>query len=73
MARDLGDFLGDEEIARRRDDAIRRALNTPPKSLKDNVGKSERAIAQRESESEKLLDQSQNRPDLRAVRLNRAS
>jgi hypothetical protein len=53
MARDLGDSLGDEEIARRRDDAIRRALNTPPKSLKDYVGKSERAIAQRESRVKK--------------------
>jgi hypothetical protein len=39
----------DEEIARRRDDAIRRALNTPPKPLKEFVGKSKRAIAQRKS------------------------
>jgi hypothetical protein len=39
----------DEEIARRRDAAIRRALSTPPKPLKEFVGKSERAIAQRES------------------------
>jgi hypothetical protein len=39
----------DEEIAKRRDEAIRRALNTPPKPLKELVGKSERAIAQRES------------------------
>jgi hypothetical protein len=39
--------LSPAEIARRRDDAIRRALNTPPKPLKEYVGKSERAIAQR--------------------------
>jgi hypothetical protein len=32
-----------EEIARRRDDAIRRALNTPPKPRKELLGKSERA------------------------------
>ena len=43
---------GDEEIsesdvARRRDDAIRRALNTPHKPLKEFVGKSKRARAQR--------------------------
>jgi hypothetical protein len=37
------------ETARRRDDAIRRALNTPPKPLKEFVGKSKRAIAQRKS------------------------
>jgi hypothetical protein len=37
----------EEEIAKRRDDAIRRALNTPPKPLKEFIGKSERAIAQR--------------------------
>jgi hypothetical protein len=42
-----------EETARRRDAAICRALNTPPKSLKDYVGKSERAIAQRKSRIKK--------------------
>ncbi len=41
------------EIARRRDEAIRRALNTPPKPLKEYVGKSERALAQRESRVKK--------------------
>jgi hypothetical protein len=39
----------EEEIARRRDDAIRRALKTPPKTLKEFVGKSERALAHKES------------------------
>jgi hypothetical protein len=39
----------EEDIARIRDAAIRRALNTPPKPMKEIVGKSERAIAQRES------------------------
>jgi len=43
-----------DEIARRRDDAIRRALNTPPKPLKEFVGKSERAIAQRKSRVRKI-------------------
>jgi hypothetical protein len=43
----------DEEIARRRDNAIRRALNTPPKPLKEIVGKSKRAIAQRKSRIKK--------------------
>jgi hypothetical protein len=38
-----------EEIARIRDAAIRRALNTPPKPLKELVGKTERAQSQRES------------------------
>jgi hypothetical protein len=45
--------LSDEEIARRRDDAIRRALNTPHKSLKEFVGKSERAIVQRKNRVKK--------------------
>jgi hypothetical protein len=43
------DQFSDEKIAKRRDDAIRRALNTPPKRLKEIVGKSDRAISQRES------------------------
>lgn len=51
----------EEEIARRRDAAIRRALKTPPKPLKELVGKSERAQIQRESESEKRLNQRQKR------------
>jgi hypothetical protein len=41
--------FSDEEIARRRDDAIHRAMNTPPKPLKEFVGKSKRAIAQRKN------------------------
>jgi hypothetical protein len=45
----------DEQIARRRDDAIRRALNTPPKPLKEIVGKSKRAIAQRKSRIKKAV------------------
>jgi hypothetical protein len=43
----------DEEIARRRDDAIRRALNTPPKPHKEMVGKSDRAKTQQESRVKK--------------------
>jgi hypothetical protein len=47
------DQYSDEEIARRRDDAIRRALNTPHKPLKEFVGKSDRAIAQQKSRAKK--------------------
>jgi hypothetical protein len=49
MAARSNDELAPDEIARRRDDAIRRALNMPPKPLKEFVGKSERAIAQRKN------------------------
>jgi hypothetical protein len=49
IAKHLETEFSDEEIARRRDDAIRRALNTAPKTLKEYVGKSERAIAQRKN------------------------
>lgn len=49
MANVKDEKYSDDEIARRRDEAIRRALNTPPRPLKELVGKSERAIAQRKS------------------------
>lgn len=55
--------FGQEEIARRRDDAICRALSTPPKPIKELVGKSERAQSKRKSRVRNLLDQSQNRSD----------
>lgn len=42
-----------EEIARRRDEAIRRALNTPPKPNSAYVGKGERAEIARKSRVEK--------------------
>jgi hypothetical protein len=35
--------LTEGEVARRRDDAIRRALHTPPTPTKEMVGKTERA------------------------------
>ena len=47
MADKPEDQFSPAEIAGRRDDAIRRALNTPPKPLKELVGRSERAIEQR--------------------------
>lgn len=47
------DEYSNEETARRRDDAIRRALNTPPKPQKEMVGKTERAKAQRKSRVKK--------------------
>jgi len=43
------DDLAEDEIARRMDAAVRRALNTPPTPTKQLIGKSERAIARRES------------------------
>ena len=58
---------GDEEIsesdvARRRDDAIRRALNTPHKPLKEYVGKSKRAIAQRKNRIKKAVQSNPKSP-----------
>lgn len=47
------DPLAKEEIARRRDDAIRRALNTPPKPTKELVGKTGRP--QIESQARKAI------------------
>jgi hypothetical protein len=43
------DQRSDEEIERLMKNAIRRALATPPKPAKELVGKSERALALRES------------------------
>jgi hypothetical protein len=37
----------EEDIARRRDAALRRALTTPPKPTKDMIGSTERAQEQR--------------------------
>jgi hypothetical protein len=50
------DELSEEEIARRCDDVIRRALSTPPKPLKEYVGKSERAIAHRKRRTGKVAE-----------------
>jgi hypothetical protein len=44
---DTDDQYSPEETARRRDNAIRRALNTPPTSHKEMVGKVGRAPAKR--------------------------
>jgi hypothetical protein len=52
----------EEEIAKRRDEAIRRAMNTPPKPLKEFVGKSERAIAQRKSRIKKAVQSNPKSP-----------
>jgi hypothetical protein len=49
MPRQSNDDLTDDEIRRRMEAGLRRALNTPPKPTKELVGKSERAIARRES------------------------
>jgi hypothetical protein len=43
------DHLDELEITRRMDDAVRRALSTPPTPTKKLVGKTERAQSQRES------------------------
>jgi hypothetical protein len=42
-----------EETARRRDEAIRRALNTPPKPNKEYIGKSKRAKGRKRSRDNK--------------------
>jgi hypothetical protein len=39
MTRDESDEYSPEETARRRDEAIRRALNTPPTPQKEMIGK----------------------------------
>lgn len=41
--------FGEEEIALRMNNAVRRALNTPPSPTKELIGKTERAQSQRES------------------------
>ena len=48
-----------DKIAQRRDDAIRRALSTPPKPTKELIGKSERAQFQRESRVRKAAQKEQ--------------
>jgi hypothetical protein len=48
MAKESGEF-SPAEIAKRRDDAIRRALNTPHSPTRDLVGKTERAKQMREA------------------------
>lgn len=45
-----------EETVRRRDDAIRRALNTPPKPLAEYVGKGKQATPKRRRSDAKTLD-----------------
>lgn len=49
----LEDSYSADEIAQRRDDAIRRALATPPSPLKGIIGKSERAKAIKKRREEK--------------------
>jgi hypothetical protein len=46
---DNEDQHSDEETARRMNSAVRRALNTSPTPTKELVGKTERAMARRES------------------------
>jgi hypothetical protein len=53
----------EEEIAQRRDDAIRRALSTPPKPLKDYVGKSERAVEMRDTKTRKSAQAKTKKPE----------
>jgi hypothetical protein len=43
-----------EETARRRDEAIRRALNTPPKPQKEIIGKTGRLPRKRSSSSRSI-------------------
>jgi len=48
MAKNSDEFSA-EEIVRRRDAAIKRALSTPHRPTKELIGKTERAKAQREA------------------------
>ncbi|MCB1545549.1 MAG: hypothetical protein H6872_08835 [Methylobacteriaceae bacterium] len=43
--------LSEAEIVKRRDDALRRALSTPPQPTKKLVGSTERAQVQRETKA----------------------
>lgn len=43
------EVISDEEIARRMESGIRRALNTPPKPTRELIGKTERAQTKRKS------------------------
>lgn len=52
-AKTSDDQYSPEETARRRDDAIRRALSTPPKPQRELVGKSQRAKASAQSRVKK--------------------
>lgn len=47
------DLLEEDEIARRRDAAIRRALNTPPRPTKELIGKGKREAAKRKGQVRK--------------------
>ena len=47
MGKDQEDQYSPEETARRRDEAIRRALNTPPKPQKEIAGKGSAEAAKR--------------------------
>jgi len=52
-----------EETARRRDDAIRRALNTPPTPHKEMVGRVSRAQSKRGSRRRsRPVEKRQNQP-----------
>jgi hypothetical protein len=45
--------MTEQEIARRRDELIRRALGTPAKPMSDYIGKSKRAKAQKKKRVKK--------------------
>jgi hypothetical protein len=49
------DEYSDEETARRRDEAIRRALNTPPKPQKEIAGKSGRPPRKRSASRSRAI------------------
>jgi hypothetical protein len=47
------EHLSEEEVTLRMNNAVRRALNTPPKPLKEMIGKSKRATAKPKSRVKK--------------------
>jgi hypothetical protein len=62
MTDDKSDPYSEEEIARRMDAAVRRALNTPPKPHKEMIGKTDRAKEQRKSRVKKVAQSNPKAP-----------
>ena len=64
-ANQTDDHYSPEETVRRRDDAIRRALNTPPKPNSEYAGKRERAQKSDRSRVVRPIQQGQKKSKLR--------
>jgi hypothetical protein len=60
MPRQEDEIYSEAETEKRMNSAVRRALSTPPTQTKELVGKTERAIAQRES---RVRKSTRSKPD----------